>query len=126
MARFKVTPFVDYKASRYGVRIAGKEFEFLPTCAVISTRPANSSCELAGYVTYSLAKAICNQLGCGAVRVEVTNSSPETAEFRLCMGKDKGDGHVAWKISQMAIAVANWLEKHGKEVDLTTPPIITR
>lgn len=50
MARFKVTPFVDYKASRYGVRIAGKEFEFLPTCAVISTRLR------AGRVRYVLAR----------------------------------------------------------------------
>lgn len=125
MARFKVTPFVDYKASRYGVRIAGKEFEFLPTCAVISTRPANSSCELAGYVTYSLAKVICNSLCCDAIRVEVTDRNPQTAEFRLKLVRDKGDGYVAWRIGQMAKTVADWLEENGKEVELTTP-IITR
>lgn len=126
MVRFKVAPFVNYRTNRLGIKVIGKKFKFLPTLATISTKPANDTRELGGYVTSSLAEAICNQLGCGAVRVEVTNSSPETAEFRLCMGKDKGDGYVAWKISQMAIAVANWLEKHGKEVDLTTPPIITR
>ena len=125
MARFKVTPFANYQTSRLGVKVVGKEFKFLPTLATISTKPANDTRELGGYVTSSLAEAICNQLGCGAVRVEVTNSSPETAEFRLCMGKDKGDGYVAWRIGQMAKTVADWLEENGKEVELTTP-IITR
>lgn len=123
MARFKVTPFVDYKASRYGVRIAGKEFEFLPTCAVISTRPANSSCELAGYVTYSLAKVICNSLCCDAIRVEVTDRNPQTAEFRLRKEGGDSDGHVAGRACQMAKAAVSWLEEHGKEVEFTAPVI---
>ena len=125
MARFKVTPFVDYKASRYGVRIAGKEFEFLPTCAVISTRPANSSCELAGYVTYSLAKVICNSLCCDAIRVEVTDRNPQTAEFRLRKEGGESDGYVAWNACRMAKAVASWLEGNGKEVEFTAPAITT-
>ena len=123
MARFKVTPFVDYKASRYGVRIAGKEFEFLPTCAVISTRPANSSCELAGYVTYSLAKVICNSLYCDAVRVEVADRSLQTAEFRLRKEGGDSDGHVGGRACQMAKAVVSWLEEHGKEVEFAAPVI---
>lgn len=125
MARFKVTPFANYKDNRLGVKVTGRKFKFLPTRAVISTRPANGDCELGGYVTYSLAKAICSSLCCGAVRVEVTDRNPETAEFRLKLVRDKGDGYVAWRIGQMAKAVVDFFKENGKEVELTTP-IITR
>lgn len=123
MARFKVTPFVNYQTSRYGVRVVGEEFEFLPTRAVISTRPANGTCELAGYVTYSLAKVICNSLYCDAVRVEVADRSLQTAEFRLRKEGGDSDGHVAGRACQMAKAAVSWLEEHGKEVEFAAPVI---
>ena len=123
MARFKVTPFVNYQTSRYGVRVVGEEFEFLPTRAVISTRPANGTCELAGYVTYSLAKVICNSLCCDAVRVEVADRSLQTAEFRLHKEGGDSDGHVAGRACQMAKAVVSWLEEHGKGVEFAAPVI---
>lgn len=123
MARFKVTPFINYQTSRYGVRVVGEEFEFLPTRAVISTRPANGTCELAGYVTYSLAKVICNSLYCDAVRVEVADRSLQTAEFRLRKEGGDSDGHVAGRACQMAKAVVSWLEEHGKEVEFAAPVI---
>lgn len=123
MARFKVTPFINYQTSRYGVRVVGEEFEFLPTRAVISTRPANCTCELAGYVTYSLAKVICNSLYCDAVRVEVADRSLQTAEFRLRKEGGDSDGHVAGRACQMAKAVVSWLEEHGKEVEFAAPVI---
>ena len=125
MAHFEVKPFVNYKLNRYGVRIAGKEFEFLPTYAVISTRPANSSCELGGYVVFSIAKAVCDSLCCDAVRVEVTDRNPQTAEFRLRKEGGESDGYVAWNACRMAKAVASWLEGNGKEVEFTAPAITT-
>ena len=123
MARFKVTSFVNYKSSRFGVRVVGEEFEFLPTRAVIGTRPANSSCELGGYVTSSIAKAICNSLCCDVIRVEVTDRNPQTAEFRLCKEGGDSDGRVAGRACQMAKAAVSWLEEHGKEVEFTAPVI---
>ena len=125
MARFKVTPFANYQTSRLGVKVVGKEFKFLPTLATVSKRPASSTCELCGFVTYSIAREICRKSSIDAVRVEVTDWNPETAEFRLKLVRDKGDGYVAWLIGQMAKTVADWLEENGKEVELTTP-IITR
>lgn len=76
-------------------------------------------------MTYSIAREICRKSSIDAVRVEVTDCNPETAEFRLKLVRDKGDGYVAWRIGQMAKTVADWLEENGKEVELTTP-IITR
>ncbi len=123
MVRFKVTPFANYKDNRLGVKVTGRKFKFLPTRAVISTRPANGDCELGGYVTYSLAKVICNSLCCDAIRVEVTDRNPQTAEFRLRKEGGDSDGHVAGRACQMAKAAVSWLEEHGKEVEFAAPVI---
>lgn len=127
MAHFEVKPFINYKSSRFGIRVTARGgFKFVPASATISTQPVTKADELGGYISLMIAKAICHQYPFDAVKVEILDRSPETAEFRLCMGKDKGDGYAAWGTSQMTASAVDWLYRNGEKVKIDVMEVIRK